>query len=483
MGIEKGGQPFMRSKPFHLAASAALLVTLSACGSSNTADTSASPAATAAATAAASSAAPAATAGPKTKLTYWTNDRGASDHIKAEIAKYNAENKDNIEVEVTIMADNYEQSLDVAFASNQAPDIIKTSGSNFAPFIKKGYLEPLDTYMTPEFKNRFKNLIIDDGNRVDNKIYSLPNYGITWRLIYNVDLFQKAGIAAPPKTINELVETAKKLTVAGKDIGAYGFAGNFKNNGGFGRSASPVVALSTGILDGFNFKTGKFDFSSQIPMLEALRKMKQDGSMIPGFELLDIDPLRAQFAEGKIGMYINHASEPGVFKNQFPAKIKWSAAPIPTVDGTINGASPFSNATVWLAMSAKSANKAKAWKFIETMYGPEVLKTYQEDSVGISAVPDVLAVAKKPGFANMDLFLPNKFDALFPVVPAVTPEGKNLGDEALRYILEGGDVNKITTDLSTRYNAALDKARTAGTTKNQPMPDFDAKNLQGSLVK
>lgn len=43
----------MRKKPFHLAASAALLVTLSACGSNHTADTSASPAATAAATAAA----------------------------------------------------------------------------------------------------------------------------------------------------------------------------------------------------------------------------------------------------------------------------------------------------------------------------------------------------------------------------------------------------------------------------------------------
>ncbi|WNR45341.1 ABC transporter substrate-binding protein [Paenibacillus roseipurpureus] len=473
----------MQKKPFQLVLSAALLVTLSACGSGTTKPSSSSTATTAPATSPQASTATAAATGPKTKLTYWTNDRGASDHIKAEVAKYNAENKDNIEVEVTIMADNYEQSLDVAFASNQAPDIIKMSGSNFAPFVKKGYLEPLDSFMTPDFKKRFTNLIIDDGNKVDGKVYSLPNYGITWRLIYNVDLFQKAGIAAPPKTLNEMVEVAKKLTVAGKDIGAYGFAGNFKNNGGFSRTADPIVALSTGNLSGFNFKTGKFDFSSHIPMLEALRKMKTDGSMIPGFELLDIDPLRAQFAEGKIGMYINHASEPGVYKNQFPAKIKWSAAPVPTIDGTINGAAQFSNATVWLGISAKSANKAKAWKFLENMYSPDVLKTYQEDSVGISAVPDVIAVAKKPSFPNMDLFIPNKYDALYPVVPAVTPEGKNVGDEALRYILEGGDVNKITADLAARYNAALDKARQAGSTTNKPMPDFDAKNLQGTMAK
>ncbi|RTE02873.1 ABC transporter substrate-binding protein [Paenibacillus whitsoniae] len=474
----------MQKKPFHLLLSAALLTTLSACGSGASDTTSGSPVPSAPASPAANaSAAPAAATGAKTKLTYWTNDRGAADHIKAEVAKYNAENKDNIEVEVTIMADNYEQSLDVAFASNQAPDIIRTSGGNFAQFVKKGYLESLDSYMTPEFKKRFEKLIVDDGNRIDGKIYSLPNYGITWRLIYNVDLFQKAGITEPPKTLNELVEDAKKITAAGKDIGAYGFAGSFKNNGGFSRTADSISALSTGMLAGFNFKTGKFDFTSQIPMLEALRKMKQDGSLIPGFELLDIDPLRAQFAEGKIGMYINHASEPGVYKNQFPAKIKWSAAPVPTADGTINGASPFLNATVFLALSSKSQVKAKAYKFLEYMYSPDVLKTYQEDSVGISAVPDVIAVAKKPSFPNMDLFVPNKYDALYPVVPAVTPEGKNLGDTALKYILEGGDANKLMTELSDRYNAALDKARQAGTTTNKPMPDFDAKKLQGSMVK
>lgn len=474
----------MQKKPVHLVLSAALLATVTACGSGTSDSASGTTAPSAAATKAANaSASPAAASGPKTKLTYWTNDRGASDHIKAEVAKYNAENKDNLEVEVTIMADNYEQSMDVAFASNQAPDIIKTSASNFAPFVKKGYLEPLDSYMTPEFKKRFEKLIIDDGNRIDGKIYSLPNYGITWRLIYNADLFQKAGITAPPATIAEMVEDAKKITAAGKDIGAYGFAGNFKSNGGFARTADPTTALSTGIMSGFDFKAGKFDFTSQIPMLEALRKMKQDGSLIPGFELLDIDPLRAQFAEGKIGMYINHASEPGVYKNQFPAKIKWSAAPVPTVDGTVNGASPFSNAAVWLTVSAKSPNKAKAYKFLEYMYSPEVLKTYQEDSVGISAVPDVIAIANKPSFPNMDLFVPNKYDAMFPVVPTVTPEGKNLGDEALKYILEGGDAAKIMADVSARYNAALEKARQAGSTTNKAMPDFDAKKLQGTMAK
>ena len=48
--------------------------------------------------------------------------------------------------------------------------------------------------------------------------------------------------------------------------------------------------------------------------------------MLPGVESLDIDPLRAQFAAGKIGMYFNHSGEPAVYQSQFPTKVNWSAA-------------------------------------------------------------------------------------------------------------------------------------------------------------
>jgi multiple sugar transport system substrate-binding protein len=46
-------------------------------------------------------------------------------------------------------------------------------------------------------------------------------------------------------------------------------------------------------------------------------------------------------------MYINHSGEPGVYKNQFPAKIKLAAAMVPTVDGKVNGAVKV-DAALWL---------------------------------------------------------------------------------------------------------------------------------------
>ena len=141
---------------------------------------------------AAATAASAAPGGAKTKLTYWTVDRHDADYMKDVIKKFNETNKDNIEVEMTVLADNYNQSVDIAFASNQAPDILRTN--DFPGFVKKGYLQPINDMMTDEMKKRYGNLLVEELNTMDGKIYSLPHMGQYWRLIYNVDLFQKAGI-------------------------------------------------------------------------------------------------------------------------------------------------------------------------------------------------------------------------------------------------------------------------------------------------
>jgi multiple sugar transport system substrate-binding protein len=348
---------------------------------------------------------------------------------------------------------------------------------------------PINDLMTDDMKKRFGNLLVEEANMMDGKIYSLPNTGQYWRLIYNADLFQKAGIKEPPKTVQEMVEDAKKITEAGKDIGAYGFAENFKSaSSAFGRIANPIATLSgTGEVDGYNYKTGQFDFSVYKPIVEALRQMKQDGSMLPGVESLDIDPLRAQFAAGKIGMYFNHSGEPAVYQSQFPTQVHWAAALPPTVDGSQKGAVSLTNAGNYIGISAKTEHKDAAWKFMQYLSTLDFQKEYYEKGFGISIVPDVTASAKKPTMPGIDGFLPTKFDGLYAPAPTgvaeAKVEGMKTGDSVLKYMLNGGDLDKVLSDLTTRYNAALEKARAAGDTKSKADPNFDPSKLQGSLAK
>ncbi|MDF2718123.1 MAG: family 1 extracellular solute-binding protein, partial [Paenibacillus sp.] len=63
--------------------------------------------------------------------------------------------------------------------------------------------------------------------------------------------------------------------------------------------------------------------------------------------------------------------------------------------------------------------------------------------------------------------------------PNVTPEGANYADAFFKYVVGGGDLQKITDDLNTRYNAALTKAVEKGSVQAKPDPTFDPSKLQG----
>lgn len=411
----------------------------------------------------------------KTKLTYWTGDRHDMDYIKGIVQKFNETNGENIEVEMVVKTEDFNQAIDLAFASGQAPDIIRVKENTIQPFAQKGYLKPIDSYLDDAIKKKFP--VIDDFNRIDGKMYSLPNYGSTLRLVYNKELFAKAGISAPPKTLKEMVEDAKKITVVGKATGSYGFAQNFKSpESALGRSARVIAEASGYGGFGFDFKTAKFDFTGFKEVISSFKQMVDEGSTLPGMESLDIDPLRAQFAEGKIGMYISYSSEPGVYANQFPAKVEWAAAPVPTIDGTIKGATSFLGGQ-WLALSNTTKNADHAWKFMQFMYNDDVLKTYHEKGFGLSMVPSIASVAKKPEIKGIDGFLPVGNDGTWPLQPTVTVEGMKKDDAFFKYMISGGNLDQIIQDLNKRYNDALDKAIAKGTVKVQPNPSFDPMKL------
>ncbi|MBO9607142.1 MAG: extracellular solute-binding protein [Paenibacillaceae bacterium] len=454
----------------------ALALALSACGSNAAKDSGSSPSASAGASASPSPSATKAASQEKTKLAYWTAERGRADFLKDTVKRYNETNKDNIEVEITIFADNYAQAVDAAYAGGTAPDIINVSGvGTLGTLVAKNYLEPLDSYLTPELKKQNESLLKEGVNTLQGKIYSLPNQGSTYRLLYNVDLLNKAGYAKPPETLDELVDAAKKITQVGKPDGVYGFALPYKSPASaLSRSAAVIASLTGYEKSGFDFKTGKYDFSGYAEIIQAFRQMWVDGSTFPGSESTDIDPLKAQFAEGKIGFLLSSSNEPGVFKTQFPAKIKWAAATVPTAKGVRGGAAYMTGGT-WYGIGKQSKNKDKAWKFLSYMYGDQVLTESQEVAGWLSMVPAIVAKAKLPDIPGTEYFLPGKYDAIWPQPPEnIVPEGKNSDQAFVDYIIAGGNLDKIIQGLNDSYNAALSRSGQ----KVTPNPSFNPSQLQ-----
>src|SRR5690606_13181526 len=123
--------------------------------------------------------------------------------------------------------------------------ILRLKSANTETFVKKGYLAPLDSYLDDAMKKKFDGMLLDRVNIFDDNLYSLPNTGQTLRLVYNQELFDKAGIANPPVSLQDMVDAAKKITEVGKAEGIYGFALNFKNpKSAFDRSVREILSLS-----------------------------------------------------------------------------------------------------------------------------------------------------------------------------------------------------------------------------------------------
>lgn len=419
-------------------------------------------------------------AAEKVKIKVWTMNRHDADYMTEMVNRFNQENKDGIEIDYRIYTDNYQQTLDLAYATGEAPDVFMDATGVYEKRLPAGDIAPLDPFLTSAFKKRFGDDAFLEGiNMEKGKIYSLPSIGTTPRLIYNKTIFKKAGIKAPPATLKEMVEDAKLISNKLAKEGIYGYAQNLKSPvQGLSRSIDYILMRSGGVREGYDFKTGKFDFTGYKPILQAYREIFTSNAAFPGCESLDIDPLRTQFASGRIGMYISWThSEPGVYQNQFPTQEEWDMAPLPTING-VKGSNRINLAGRFWLMNSKTKYRKQAWKVMEFLYSDTLLAGYHERGLGLVMVPSVLKKAALPeNIKKWPAIQFDKHDKIWPNIPLnVRPEGKDMYQVFAEIIFGLSDLDKGIADLNYRYNKAFEEGIKERKTTRIVYPDFDPAN-------
>lgn len=369
-------------------------------------------------------------------ISYWTTDRHDQAYLTPLIEEYNKTNSDNIYIDYQVYADNYSQMLDLAFSTDTAPDVFKLSGTDplEVQVDEKKMLLDLSPYMTEEYKARFW-----DGAFVQG--------------------------------INSWGE------------GIYGIAGNYKSAmSAVMRSIDPVVQVSGGTCYGFDFKNGKYDFSSYREVLQLFREMYSTGVAFPGSESLDIDPLRTQFAAGNIAFYfsLSHA-EPGVYQSQFPTDINWNCCQIPSLSGNTDGVQ-----NLWFGGSDKAINAStkhpdEAWKVMEFLHSDEVMGPYYTAGLGTVMIKSAVEGAEPPAsIETMPDLAIGANDQNWPIRPAISIEGEDYSTVAVQCIFGLKDIDQAINELNDRYNNAYDKSVADGA-KRIVYPNFTAKNQDTSV--
>lgn len=401
-----------------------------------------------------------------TKVTVWTNSTHTKDIMQELVASYNEnEGKEKgICIDYVVQGSDYQKVMDVAIQTKELPDLYYPI-NRMADLVKQNVVTAIeDMPGGAEFIEGYKAKPLSNVNIFGGKTYTLPYNVTTIGLLYNKDMFKAKGIvdengeAKAPTTWSELLEDAKILT--DPQAKQYGIALPLKWGGYFDWDLMRPFFASTGCL-GYDSENNRYAYTKLTPAYEFLKQVKEDGSYYIGAEGLDNDPARAQFAEGNIGMKLGASWDVGVLNDQFPAKIDWGVARVPTIDEKPKY-KQWMSADVFLAIASgiPDEKKEKVMEVYKWFHDEKMIAELYRKGKIVPADDEIIGKTQleNPSKGWQEFCALVKDSVALPPMPPITLEGDNYPKLGMSIWL--GDIEPAAAmeDLEKRANEALDRA-------------------------
>ncbi len=411
----------------------------------------------------------------RTVVTIWS----PSSHSKATYTALTEEfnntiGKENgIRVVYEVKEGDIGQQIELALASDQAPELFVAG--KVSELAEKGQIVSLEDIGCNGLVEDYKDGLVEGTNTYKGKTYCIPVAATTRGLIYNKEMFKAAGIvdqngeALPPATWDELREDAKKLTDASKK--EYGIILPLKWSGWFSGDVIDAGIPSIGN-NGYDFKTGKFDYYAYEPIINTYLGIKSDGSCLPGSESLDNDTARARFAEGGIGMKLGFSFDVAVLNDQFPAKIDWGVAPLPVLDKNSRYKQPASlGSSARINAAALNTVGAEKLKIVyDWLYSDEVIARAYQDSLNIPFKTEIIknTTVENPKKGWVEFAKISDISTMIPAAAKYDISGEQALNEL--FMQEAWQGKKSAKDIISQYNKTVN----AGVAKYKELhPEYD----------
>jgi multiple sugar transport system substrate-binding protein len=243
-------------------------------------------------------------------------------------------------------------------------------------FIKAGYLLDVTSRVTPEMKSGMFSAAWNGVTR-NGKIYGMPWLMDVKYFMYNKDMLQKAAIAAPPTTWEELADQAKII----KDKGIAEFPVIWSWNQKEGVTCDYAVLLF-GNGGAFVDASGKpaFNDGKGVAALAWMKKTIDDGLTNPSSVSSDENAVEADFLAGKSAFAVNWLFQYSDSNDAAKSKIVGQAAfaPMPVfkagADAGVKGSSVDGSSS--FALMATTPYADQTWKFMTYLASQEVQTQY-----------------------------------------------------------------------------------------------------------
>lgn len=369
----------------------------------------------------------------------------SGDAYRDIIEAYKGINPDVGEITYRKMSqETYQQDLIRAMASDQGPDIFLVHNKWIPGFQDKIYPAPAEVLGEQKLRNDFVDVVADDF-MANGAVYAVPLSVDSLALFYNKDLFNEAGITSPPKTWEEFIDDARKMTktdMYGKITqsgAAMGTATNINR-------ATDILSLlmlqnKTEMIDlgkgqaVFNRRTSQGDGSTFSPGENAFnfytQFANQNSSIVPYTWNPALHYSIDAFSEGTLGMMFNYSWQIDTLAQKSP-KLNYAIAPVPQFpDGKIGMANYWGYTVARNRIPSVPANDPEsaekvtndirameAWKFLTFMTTKSdqaivttrnVAGSTQVTNSDFDAAADYLTKTNKPA-ARRDLIEKQKND-------------------------------------------------------------------------
>jgi multiple sugar transport system substrate-binding protein len=301
---------------------------------------------------------PSISAHAQSTITFWVRDSDQA-IVDPLVKAYNARGATNVKLSV-IPAGQFVTKFATSIAGGTPPDVVAIDLIYLPAFSKAGQM----TELTAQAKALpFFDKLSPSHVRLatyEGKLYAVPFSAEASVLVYNKDLFKRAGLDPqhPPANFAEIEQDAQKITSVGGDTKGFYFSGSCAGCNVF--TMLPLIWASGGDILSEDGKTATLDNNAVRSALSLYRRMWQAGFIPQGGQGDNGTNFFTGFATGKVGMAGLGAFAIGLLKEKYP-NINFDVAPLPGQNG---GSASFAGGDS-IGIPKGSKKVKEAWEFIQ----------------------------------------------------------------------------------------------------------------------
>ena len=296
----------------------------------------------------------------------WVRSDG-SEFMPKLVDAFNAKGEDKAELQI-VPVNELVQKYAIAAAGGSQPDALSLDLIYTPSFAQAGQLKDLTEFAKGlPYYDSLSHAHLSVGT-YDGKIYGMPFSADASVLVWNKNLYEKAGLDPDkaPTTWAEIRSDAEAIGALGEDTYGFYFSGNCGGCNIF--TFMPLVWASGGVLFEDEGAKATVNTPQMKEALEFYRGMAKDGLVPAGAQTDSGSNFFAAFAGGNIGLTPSGSFAIGALNNQYP-DLEYGVTYLPGKDGDWSSFAGGDNIVV--SAATDDAKMPAIQAFIEFAYSAE----------------------------------------------------------------------------------------------------------------